>query len=122
MAVYHGKTAKVNFGGVMSFTTGWSISTTGDIAESTDMNDTFQLFEPGFDDATFTVEGHACTERDTIGQLSTTAAELRCYIDANNYFYADVFCTSITEVSSMNDVGKLTYNFEMSDVNGLQYG
>lgn len=122
MAVYHGKTAKVDFGGVMSFTTGWSVTTVGDIAESTDMNDSFKLFEPGFDDATFTVEAHAATERDTIAQLSTTAAELKCYIDVTNYFFADVFCVSITETANLNDIGKISYNFEMSDVDGLQYG
>ncbi len=121
MAVYHGKSAKVDFGGLISFITGWSLSTSADIAESTDMGDTWKLFEPGFDDVTFTIEGHASTERDTAAEIVAAAGVLKCYIDATNYFACTAFCTSITESVDLNDVGKLTYTFEMNDAAGLIY-
>jgi len=121
MTVYHGKSAKVDFGGIIAFTTSWSVSTSADVARSTDMGDDFETFESGFDDATFTVDGNAATERNTIAQLLLEATELKCYIDATHYFHADVFCISITETANLNDIGKITYSFEMSDQDGLQY-
>jgi len=121
MAILHGSGGKVDFGGEISFVTDWTITTSADIERSTDMGDSFELYEPLLDDVTITVEGYAATERDTIGQMSTTAAEIKCYIDDTHYFNCDVFCTSITEVANVNSIGKITYNFEMSDVDGLQY-
>ena len=125
MAVYHGKTAKVTLPqlGAMSFATGWSISTSADVAESTSMvaSSFFKSFVAGFDDCTITVEGNAATERATLSELSTTAGEIKVYIDATHYFLCDVFCTSVTETSSFDDIGKISYTFAMSDVDGLQY-
>ncbi len=121
MAAYHGKAGKVDFGGLIAFVTSWTLTTTGDTAESTDMGDTWKLFEPGLDDVVATVEGHAATERDTAAEIVAASATLKLYIDATNYFGFTAFCTSITETSSINDVGKISYTFEMDDAAGLVY-
>lgn len=120
MGAYHGKTAKVDDGSVMGFTTAWSMSTSGDVAESTDMNDTFKLYEPGFDDATATVSGLAATTRDTIGELGA-GVTLKLYIDGTNYFQFVAICTGVTETVDLNDVGKIEYTYEMNATAGVEY-
>jgi len=121
MAVFHGKTAKADNGAVIGLTTGWSMTTSGDVAESTDMNDTFKLYEPGFDDATATVSGLGATTRDTIAQLGA-AVTLKLYIDATNYFTFTAICTGFTESVDLNDVGKIEYSFAMNAAAGVTYG
>ncbi len=120
MSVYHGKAAKVDLGGVIEATLGWSLTTSADVAEATDMGDTWKTFEPGFDDVTATVEGNARTTRDTITQIGSEAT-LKLYIDATNYFSFNAICTGITETASKDDIGKISYSFEMDDAAGLAY-
>lgn len=121
MAVFHGKTAKVDLGGAIEATTGWSMTTTADTAESTYMGLTWQGFEVGLDDATATVDGNGRTERATVGQIGSEAS-LKLYIDATNYFYFNAICTSLTESVDKDGVGAISYGFEMDDASGVQYG
>lgn len=121
MAAYHGKTAKVDDGAAIGQTTSWTLSTSGDVAESTDMNDTFKLYEPGFDDATATVEGLAATTRDTVTQCGA-AVTLKLYIDATNYFTFAAICTNVAETVDLNDVGKISYTYVMNAATGVTYG
>jgi len=120
MAVYHGKTAKVDDGAVMEATTGWTLTTSADVAEATDMGDTWKSFALGFDDCSATVTGNARTTRNTVAQLGA-AVTLKLYIDATNYFYFTAICTSITETANMNDIGKMSYTYAMNDTAGLTY-
>lgn len=123
-AVFHGRTAKValNGNGDIDAITGWSLSITGDTAESTVMQASgfWQGFEPGFDDATATVDGNARTTRDTVDQIGSEAS-LELYIDATHYFAFNAICTGITETANKDDVGKISYSFEMDDTAGVLY-
>lgn len=122
MATFHGKTAKVDLGGAIEATTGWSMTTSADVAESTVMQASgfWQGFEPGMDDVTATVDGNGRTTRDTVSQLGSEAT-LKLYIDATNYFSFNAICTSINEVANKDDIGRLSYGFEMDDASGLVY-
>ena len=121
MAVFHGKTAKIDLGGAIEAITGWSMSATVETAESTYMGLTWQGFEVGLDDTTATVDGNARTTRATVGQIGSEDS-LKLYIDATNYFYFNALCTSLTESVDKDSVGKISYGFEMDDASGVQYG
>jgi len=122
MAVFHGKTAKIEGLGLTPIpaTLGWSLTASADAAEATDMGDTFQLFEVGFDDATATVDGNARTEVDYTSLIGNSAT-LKLYIDADHYFSFTAICTGITETASKDDIGKLSLSFEMDDASGVIY-
>ncbi|KKM62172.1 hypothetical protein LCGC14_1524330 [marine sediment metagenome] len=122
MAVFHGKTAKVSFSASVEAITGWSLAASADVAESTVMQSSgwWQGFEGGFFDATATVDGNGRTTRDTIAQIGAEAA-LQLYLDATNYFGFNAICTGITETASKDDIGKISYSFEMDDAAGMVY-
>ncbi len=122
MAVFHGKTAKVSFSGSVEAITGWSLTTSADIAESTAMQTSgfWQDFEVGFKDFVATIEGNARKTRDTIAQIGAEAA-LQLYIDATSYFSCNAICVGITETASKDDIGRITYSFEMDDAAGMAY-
>jgi len=122
MAVFHGKAAKVDLGGVIEAITGWSMTTSADVAESTVMQASgfWQSFEVGFDDASATVDGNGRTTRDTIAQIGSEAS-LKLYIDATHYFSFNAICVALTETASKDDIGKISYSFEMDDASGVGY-
>lgn len=121
MAVFHGKTAKISFSDVEEATTSWALTATSDVAESTAMGDTWQSFELGFNDCSMTFEGNGRTTRDVVAQIGSEAT-CEMYIDATNHFSCNALCVSITETASKNDVGKISYSFEMDDAAGMVYG
>ncbi len=122
MAVYHGKTAKIVFSAAVEAILGWSMTTSADVAESTIMQASgfWQGFEVGFDDAAATVDGNGRTTRDTIAQIGAEAS-LELYLDATNYFSFNAICTGVTETASKDDIGKISYSFEMDDAAGVIY-
>jgi len=125
MSVFHGKTATVVFtggAGTITAVTGWSLSASADVAESTVMQSSgfWQAFEVGFDDATATIDGNARKTRDTVAQIGSEAS-LELYIDDTYYFSFNALCTGITETASKDDIGKISYSFEMDDAAGVQY-
>jgi len=123
MSVFHGKTAKVTIGGnTLEAITGWSMTPSADVAESTVMQESgfWQDFEAGFEDASASVEGNARTTRDVISQLGAEA-ELNLYIDSSHYFSFNAICTGFTETANKDDIGKISYSFEMDDATGISY-
>ncbi len=120
MAVFHGKTAKVTFSGAIEAITGWTLTTSADVAESTYMGQSWQLFEVGFDDAVATVEGNGRKTRDTVAQIGSEAT-LQLYVDDTNYFSFNAICVAITETASKDDIGRVSYSFEMDDASGVDY-
>ena len=126
MTNFHGAAAKVTFtGGSSTITsiTGWSMSSSNDIAESTVMQESgfWESHEVGYKDATATVDGNAQTDRDTVDQIGSGAA-LALYYSNSNYFGFTAICTGISESVDKDDIGKITYTFEMNDINGVAHG
>lgn len=121
MGVFHGKTAKIDFGGVVESTIAWSLTATADVVESTAMGDTWQTFELGFNDCSMTFEGNGRTARDAVAQIGSEAS-CKMYINATYYFGCNAICTSLTETASKDDIGKISYSFEMDDAAGMVYG
>ena len=80
----------------------------------------WKTFEKGLIDAVATVDGNGRTTRDTIAQIGAEAA-LECYIDATNKFGFNAICTSITETANKDDIGRISYSFEMDDAAGMVY-
>lgn len=123
MAVFHGKTAKVDLGGAIEAITGWFLTASSDIAESTVMQASgfWQSFERGFTDASATVNGNARKTRDVVAQLNSEAT-LKLYVDATHYLSFNGICTGITETANKDDIGKINYSFVMDDPLGVVYG
>ena len=119
MAVFHGKSGKVDFGGAVAAILNWTMSVVVDVAESTYMGLTWKTFAAGFVDATASVDANAKT-LDTI--KVGTNAELKLYIDATNYFtISTAVCTEQTETVSKDDVGKISYSFSADDIDYMAY-
>ncbi len=122
MAVYHGKTAKVSFSSSIEAILSWAMSTSADIAKSSVMHASvhWDTNEVGFDDATATIDGNGRKTRDAVAQIGAEAA-LQLYIDATKYFAFNAICVGITETANKDDVGKISYSFEMDDSAGVIY-
>lgn len=120
MAVYHGKSGKVNFSTDLFDVLLWTLTTVSDTAEATAMGDTWQTFEQGLTDFTASADGNAETTVDYTSTIGTEAT-LKLYIDDTHYFSANAICTAITETASIDDIGKITYAFEGDDASGITY-
>ena len=124
MATYHGKT------GMMVVDTGtdgfeienWSFSTTADIVDVTAMGDTWEKYNNGgATDFTGRCEGKVESGEDyslIIGTGVDIQFELQ---DSTAYFSGTAIVTQIEEEWSIDDVGKLRYEFIGNDAAGLAY-
>ena len=122
MAVIHGKAGKVTFSGAIASVLAWTLSITGELADSTVMHASvyWKTFIAGFIDSAATVEAQAMTESTfKVG----TNAELQLYVDGTNYFsISTAICIGQTETVSKDDVGKISYSFIGDDTLGPVYG
>lgn len=119
MAVYHGKSGKVDLGGAIAACLSWALTTVGDIAEATYMGLSWKTFVAGYKDATATTEHRAYTEGTSkVG----TNAQLKLYIDDTHYFDVNTaIVTEQTETVNMNDVGRISYSYSMDATAGISY-
>ena len=130
MAVFHGKNGKVMWDSSteeeveLEFCTSWSVDVTADVAEATDMGDTWKSYVAGFNDWTATVECNidsggsdvpiATGSQEALGE--ETPAKLELWLDETagsiKVLYGSAICTSIGVSTDANDVVKVTYNFQ----------
>jgi hypothetical protein len=120
MAVFHGVNAKVDLSGALAFATGWSMTLNADVAESSCMSSSWKTYEFGQEDGDATVNGQAATERGTIAQLGVSAA-LKLYVDDTHCFSLTSICTGITETTTKDDVGKISYTFARNQATDIAY-
>jgi len=119
MAVFHGKAGKVTFSSSVASILSWTMTVTGDIAESTVMALSWKTFVAGFIDVSATVEANAMTE--DVLRIGTNAS-LLLYVNGSNYFeISTAICTEQVETVNMNEVGKVTYSFAGDDTEGPVY-
>lgn len=120
MAVYHGKSAKVDKGGVAVIQiTEWTIESSVDLVEITDFGDTWKSNEAGIPSWTGSFAGMADpenTEQKAFmdGILSTPAkiTDAKFHIDGTHYFSGNIWITSWSLPTGIADVAKITFNFQ----------
>ena len=113
MAIFKGSGGKVLLGGTDLDAMSWSMETTTNVFEKTELGDTWKTYVTGFNDWTATC---VCVQKTETTPVSTlgTEAELKLYIDADNFFTGDAVVSNVAIVNT-DDVCKITYTFEGSD-------
>lgn len=112
---FHGKGGDVDFSGSLVRLNSWSLTTTVDTADSTSMLDSWESNVAGLSDYTATVEGDSEKSLATVSLLGTEASLSLELVADTTQFEANAILTGITETSSIEDIGKITYSFEGSD-------
>lgn len=125
MAKYNGKTAAFAFtGGAVldSATNSWTVTTTSDVADGTNMNDAWMTNLPGLTDFTGTVESDADTTADYPAILGLDAAATFYFVDtAVPKLAGNAIITGVSESVSIDDIGKVSFTLEGNDAAGLEY-
>ena len=113
MAAVHGKGGTVTFTGAeLTNITSWTFDSSGEIADVTAMGDSWEDSIDGCTDFTATVEATSMTEIDTTADIGLDAT-LTLTIEAGKSIVAsNAIMTSITETTSIDDVGRLSMTFE----------
>ncbi len=122
MAKFHGKGGSITWAGSgfesKALILSWSCEVTADVAELTDMGDTWKGYLPGFKDWTATVEVLADETQGvaSLGEMNGAdyyALKLEM-VDAGDHLTGDALNTNISYAVDMNDVGKCTLTFQGS--------
>lgn len=133
MGSYHGKDGSVQWinSTAIDKVTSWSLTTVADTAEYTSMDDAaagYKVYLPGFLDWTATVEcvisnDGLYPDLDNTGIQDTDGAALilnggqdvnPSAVGSTQQYSGNAICTGITTTLDLNDVIKVTYNFEGS--------
>ena len=120
MAVFHGKSGKVNFSADLFTLNSWSLSVMSDVSDSTGMTDTWKTVTVGLKDFSANAEGFAETTVDYTSTLGTEAS-LKLYVDDSQYFSGNAICSGITETASIEDNGKVSYSFVGDSAAGITF-
>ena len=123
MAAFHGKAGSVTWagGGTVSQITSWSCDVSCDIAEQTDMGDTWKTYLAGFKDWTATVECYMLTTGlDALAAGLGATAQLNLTLVSGAYnLEGEAICTNISASQSADGIPTVTYSFQGSDADGL---
>ena len=115
MAAFHGKGGSMSFTGLTFELLSWTIDAITDMAEATDMGDTWKTYLAGFKDWTASWEcvlpaaGFVATLATTLGSTDT----LTITSGGKNYS-GTAFCTGMSPSADKDDIGKLTFTFQGS--------
>ena len=123
MAAIHGKGGDVTFAAtddVFGNITAWTFTSVGETADATGMGASWATNLDGLTSFTATVECVALTEIDIPADVGTEGT-LILYIDAaGKNAQANAICTSATETTSVDDVGRLSFTF-LGDATSVTY-
>ena len=112
MAVFHGKGGSATFSGIDSILLlSWSIDTSADVAEATDMGDTWKSYQAGFKDWTATLECNKDSTDVGIDALGTTDT-LTITATSGKTYSGSAICTGYSPSASKDDIAKLTITFQ----------
>lgn len=142
MATFHGKNANIFWDeNALNISEGqsWTLEATAEVAEDTCFQDSWKSYVGGFKDWTATVEcnmpvagseipfatagGVSGLGEDSVTLVADNQNNLQLYLDwdlvsgsstVNNVacLYGNAILTGISHTVDLNDVGKLTYNFQ----------
>ncbi len=115
MAAIHGKAGAADFSGLIFEMLSWSIDATADMAEATDMGDTWKTFLAGFVDWTATTECILPKAGEGIAALGTSAT-LTLVPASGLYedFVGTAICTGFSPVSDKDGIATITLTFQGS--------
>jgi len=124
MAAVHGKGGDVTFTGgsldtTLASVTSWAFTSTGDVAESTGMGDSFAKFINGLTGFTATAECCAYTTFDVPTAVGAEAT-LTLQVSTGKTVAANAVLVSATETASIDDVGRLSLSF-IGDATSVTY-
>ncbi len=115
MAAHHGKGGSFTFGGGQQLNvTSWTLDVTSETAETTDMDDTYKNYLPGFMDWTATIECMADSGGYEVGltaMLTAIGTIGTAILSDGNYKWtatSTAFVKDINITTDMNDAVKQT--------------
>jgi len=115
MTAFHGKGGSITFSGLTFELLSWTIDATADMAEATDMGDTWKTYLAGFKDWTATCEC-VLPAGGFVGTLATTlgSTETLTVTSGGKNYSGTVFCTGMSPSADKDDIGKVTFTFQGS--------
>ena len=127
---FHGKTARVEKNDVVvSFTDGWSIDVSLDMADTTSQGDNWKKAIPGTAGATGSFSGHFVagnTEQkaffDNIVSATpgTKLTDVKFLLDSStNAFVGNIYITGLSVPTNVGDKVSFTVNFQVDDALSL---
>ncbi len=123
MALYHGKGGMVTFGGNdIKHITSWTLNTSVDVADDTEMGDDWRSSLYGLIDFSVTVNTLNADAVDTVGTFLGVSAALGLeLLNSDDIITGTAICTGLTESQPVDDVGTITLTFVGNDEDGLGY-
>jgi len=124
MSKFHGKGGSITWAGAgfesKALITSWTAEITSDIAETTDMGDTWKEYLAGLLDWTAQV---VCLAEETQSQLAVgvTASLKLEMVDGGDHLEGDATCTGISFGVDITGAGTVTHSFQGNDSAGLAY-
>ena len=115
MGLYTGSGGKVTLGATDLDAIDWTLETSIQLADKTELGSTWKSYVTGIKDWSATVNAIQKTETDPLTNWAQSAASLKLYIDDTYYFEGDGICTSATVTETTEDTVKITFNFVCSD-------
>lgn len=123
MTIYNGKTAAfaATTASVLdSATNSWSVETSSDVADGTNMNDDWSTPVAGLTDFSGSVELDADSAADYVSLIGDADTATFYLLDADvPNLSGTVIITGITETVTIEDIGKLSVSVEGNDAAGL---
>ena len=124
MVAYNGKGGSVTFATsalLGSATNSWSVTTISDVADATNMGDTWMSSVAGLTDFNATVEADSSIGADYPALLTAATGELVTFkvVTGGPNLSGDMIVTGISETASIEDIGKVSITLEGNDEDGL---
>jgi len=114
MAAFHGFAGSATFSEISPVNAiSWSMDVGADMADITDMGDTWKTYVAGFKDWTATLECLLDSTGPDLGVLGT-AATLTLTAVSGTAVSGNAFCTGIAISTASTEIPKVTYSFQGS--------
>ena len=115
MAAMHGKGGTAAFTSLTFELLSWSVDGTADVAEATDMGDTWKTYLAGFKDWTATAECNLPKAGAGVAVLGTTATlTFDTAADGGLAYAGTGFCTGFSPSADKDGVAAITLTFQGS--------
>lgn len=119
MAAMHGKAGTATFSGLSPINLiSWTVDSTADVAEITDMADTWKTYLAGFKDWTATMTCHLDSAGSDITTALATSQTLTIDTNTGLAFSGTAICTGSSASADKDGIVAITYNFQGSGALG----
>ena len=124
MTVYHGKNASFTAAQgtfLGSATNSWTVTTLADIADATEMGDTWEESVDGLTDFNASVESNVSLTANYIEDLGVSGELTFQVVSGGPNLVGTAILTGISETTTIDDIGKVSQTYEGNDAAGLVF-